>query len=73
MAKKYDVVAIVGSYEKDGETKKRYKNVGMVNENDKGNLSLLLTHPITIDDEGKVVQWLGLYEPQNKDSNEIPY
>ena len=69
MAKKFDVVAIVGEYQKDGETKKRYKNVGMVNENDKGNLSLLLTHPITIDDEGKVVQWLGLYESKDKDDD----
>ena len=69
MAKKFDVVAIIGEYQKDGETKKRYKNVGIVNENDKGNLSLLLTHPITIDDEGKVVQWLGLYETKDKDDD----
>jgi hypothetical protein len=32
MGKVYDLVVSVGSYQKDGETKKRYKNVGVVME-----------------------------------------
>lgn len=35
MAKvKYDITVKVGTYEKDGETKNRYKKVGMVMEKD---------------------------------------
>jgi hypothetical protein len=40
--KRYDAVATVGEYTKNGETKKRYMNVGVVFENDKGQLSLKL-------------------------------
>ena len=64
MAKKYDVVAVTGEYQKDGETKKRYRNVGMVNENAEGHLSLHLDHPVTVDDEGKVVAWFSFFEPK---------
>lgn len=69
MAKKYDVVAITGEYQKDGQTKKRYKNVGFINENAEGHLSLKLDHPVTVDDEGKVVNWFGLFEPKQKDAD----
>jgi hypothetical protein len=41
MQKKYDVVATVGSYQKNGETKNKYKNVGGLFEKD-GNQFLLL-------------------------------
>lgn len=66
MAKKYDVVAVTGSYMKDGQEKKRYKNVGMINENAEGHLSLHLDHPVTVDDEGKVVAWFSLFEPKER-------
>lgn len=36
MQKAYDIVAKVGSYEKDGETKNRYKNVGAVMKTEDG-------------------------------------
>lgn len=34
MIKKYDIVATVGTYKSNGETKNRYKNVGVVMEKD---------------------------------------
>ena len=34
--KKYDLAAKVGTYEKNGETKNRYKNVGLILENEEG-------------------------------------
>jgi hypothetical protein len=64
MSKKYDIVAVVGEY--DG--KKKYKNVGFVNENDKGYLSIKMDHLVTVDDEGKTVNWFSLFEPREKSS-----
>jgi len=73
MAKKFDVVCIVGEY----NGKKKYKNVGMVNENAEGRLSLKLDHPVTVDDEGKVVSWFSFFEPRPKenedDGGDIPF
>jgi len=40
--KKFDIVAVVDTYkDKSGATKKRYKNVGSLMENDKGQYILL--------------------------------
>lgn len=36
MAKLYDLVISTGTYEKGGETKKKYKNIGAMIEGDKG-------------------------------------
>lgn len=63
MAKIYDVVARIGEYDGKG----KFKNVGMINKNKEGHLSLLLTHPLTINDDGQVVQWYSLFEPKEKD------
>jgi hypothetical protein len=63
MAKVYDIVARVGEYEGKG----KFKNVGLVNKNDKGHLSIRLDHPITIDDDGNVVQWYSLFEPRERE------
>lgn len=42
MAKvKYEVVARVGEYEKDGQTKSKWQNVGVVMQTDKGHILLL--------------------------------
>ena len=67
MAKKYDVVCITGEY---GDGKKRYKNVGFVNENDKGHLSIKLDHLVTVADDGKTVNWFQLFEPKEKKEDE---
>lgn len=64
MAKKYDIVAITGEY----NGKKRYKNVGFVNESKEGYLSIKLDHLVTVDDEGKTVQWFNLFEPREQGS-----
>ena len=66
MAKVYDIVARVGEYDGKG----KFKNVGLVNKNDKGHLSIRLDHPITIDDDGNVVQWYSLFEPKPRDNKE---
>lgn len=67
MAKKYDIVATIGKYEKDGETKYINRNVGAVLETQHG-LSIVLDAsfnpagcPIT--EDGKV--WLKLFEPRD--------
>lgn len=39
--KKYDIVVKVGEYEKDGDTKNRYQNVGVVLQGDNGPFILL--------------------------------
>lgn len=62
MAKKFDIVCITGEY----EGKKKYKNVGFVNENDKGHLSIKMDHLVTVDDDGKTVNWFSLFEPREK-------
>lgn len=70
MAKKFDIVAVTGTYEKDGETRKRYKNVGFVNENKEGHLSIKMDHLVTVDDDGKTVNWFGLFEPKPKEEDQ---
>ena len=40
--KTHDLTVVTGSYQKDGETKKRYENVGQVLTNDDGEEMLLL-------------------------------
>lgn len=66
MAKKYDVVATIGSYEKDGQTKYVNRNVGAIIQTDKGfRLALDATfNPAGCgkDNNGRV--WLSLFEPR---------
>ena len=64
--KKYDAVATVGEYkDKNGDTKKRYMNVGVVMENDKGQLSLKLeTIPVGPNWSG----WISFFEPKERDA-----
>jgi hypothetical protein len=38
MKKLYDLTVKVGEYEKNGETKSRYENIGSLMENDKGGM-----------------------------------
>ena len=68
MAKVYDVVATVGTYEKDGETKYISRNVGAVIETRNG-LSLKLDASFNPagckrNDDGSV--WLALFEPKGE-------
>lgn len=69
MAKKlYDAVATIGEYkDRNGETKKRYINVGSVFENDKGSLSLKLDSvPVSPEWSG----WISFYEPKERDQSQ---
>ena len=66
---KYDVVATVGKYEKDGQTKYLTKNVGRILETKDGHKKLLLDssfNPAGCErgEDGKV--WLALFEPKPK-------
>ena len=36
MSKKFDIAVKTGSYEKDGETKNRYENVGVIMQGENG-------------------------------------
>lgn len=66
MGKKYDLAVVTGTYEKDGETKKRYENIGVVMENDNGMYMLLKKtfNPAGIQD-GKESIIVSMFEPRN--------
>ena len=63
--KKFDAVATVGEYkDRNGETKKRYVNIGSVFESDDGRLSLKLDSvPVGPEWSG----WVSFYEPKGRD------
>jgi len=67
--KKYDIVATVGTYQKNGETKSKFKNVGALMEKD-GNQFILLDRIFNLagmpGDKESVL--LSLFKP--KDNNE---
>jgi hypothetical protein len=71
MPKKYDLVVVTGNYTNSmGEQKKQYKNVGIVNETDKG-LYILLDrtfNPAGVpnpDNNGNVL--ISMFEPKGKE------
>lgn len=70
MHKKYDIVATVGTYIKNGETKNRYKNVGVVMEKDGKPFILLekIFNPAGLGGDRDTVL-LSLYGPKQKDSD----
>lgn len=72
MIKKYDIVAIVGTYQKNGETKSRFKNVGVMMEKD-GKPFLLLERTFNLAglpvQDGRDTVLLSLYEPKDKGSD----
>jgi len=63
---KYDVVATTGSYQKEGQEKRKYENVGHVIEKD-GNFYLKLTK-LAFNDDGNLVNFFSLYAPKAKES-----
>lgn len=72
MIKKYDIVATVGTYQKNGETKSRFKSVGAMMEKD-GKPFLLLDRTFNLaglpNPQGKDTVLLSLYEPKDKGSD----
>lgn len=73
MGKKYDLAVVTGTYQKDGETKKRYENIGVVMENDNGMYMLLKKtfNPAGIQD-GKESIIVSMFEPKPR-SNQGAY
>lgn len=68
MKRKYDVVATIGKYVKDGVEKNRYLTVGAVLERDDGSLTMKLDS-MPIVSEG----WFNFYPPkQQSGQNETP-
>ena len=73
MAKKtYDIAAKVGEYEKDGETKGKYVNVGAILKGDNGSFIIMnrTFNPAGVpnpDDRDTVL--LSLFEPKKKESS----
>ncbi len=77
MTKKYDAVVKTGSYtDRTGATKNRYKNVGIVMENDKGELSLLLDatfNPAGVPrDAGRESIFISFYPPKDRQNETSP-
>lgn len=75
MSKKYDVVATVGRYEKDGQTKYITRNVGSVIQTQKG-FRLAMDASFNpagckVEEDGKV--WLALFEPKPRDNQQGGY
>ena len=71
---KYDIVAKVGEYQKNGETKAKYQNVGVVMEKD-GKPFILLNrtfNPAALD-AGKESVLLSLYEPKPRTGEQTDY
>jgi hypothetical protein len=69
MKKTHDAVVSLGEYtDGEGQTKKRYKNIGTVFTRDDGSQAMKLdTVPLGQDWNG----WINFYEPQNQ-RNERP-
>lgn len=65
MKKVYDAVVTVGEYEdrKTGQTKKQYRTVGAVLQNDDGRMSLKLELIPAVNFNG----WINFYEPRDKE------
>ena len=70
MIKKYDIVATVGTYQKGGQTKNKFKNVGVVMEKDGKPFILLdrIFNPAGLPGDKENVL-LSLYEPKDKGSD----
>lgn len=65
MKKVYDAVVTVGEYEdrQTGKTKKQYRTVGAVLQNDDGRMSLKLELIPAVNFNG----WINFYEPRDKE------
>ncbi len=70
MAKKlYDLAVRTGEYQKDGETKGRFKNIGVIMEGDKGPYMLLekTFNPAGVPDiENRESLIVGMYAPKEE-------
>ena len=70
--KKYDLCVKTGSYESKGETKNRYKNVGLILENEEGKKMVMIDPTFNFAavkrEEGKDMVMVSMFEPKEKES-----
>lgn len=71
MSKVYDLKVAVGTYEKNGETKKNYENVGVVMKSEKGMYILLnrTFNPAGVPGEGSKII-ISMFEPREKEMSQ---
>lgn len=70
MGKKYDLVVKVGEYQKDGQTKAKNKNIGVVMESDYGMYIIMdrTFNPAGVPNpDGKESIFISMYEPRQND------
>ena len=69
MAKLYDLAVKVGSYEKNGETKNKYENVGVVMSGEHGPYIIMKRtfNPAGLG-EGESI-FISMFEPKKKEDN----
>ena len=68
--KKYDLACKTGTYEKEGTTKNRYKNVGLILENEEGKKMVMIDPTFNFAavrrEEGKEMVMVSMFEPKDK-------
>ena len=73
MNKVYDLAVKVGSYQKDGQDKGKYENVGVVMQSDKGMFIILKRtfNPAGVPNpENKESVIISMFEPKAKENSE---
>jgi len=65
----HDIVAITGTYQKDGQDKPRYKNVGVIIEKD-GKQYVKMESLVTIHDDGHTVNFFSMFEKEARPQNQ---
>lgn len=68
-----DLAVVIGTYEKGGETKKRYQNIGVLMEGENGQFILLdpLINLAAVPREaGKDRVMVSMFDPKDKDSSQ---
>ena len=70
---KYNITCKVGSYEKNGETKNRYKNVGLILENEEGKKMVMIDPTFNFAavrrEDGKDMVMVSIFEPKEKEQS----
>ena len=70
--KKYDLCVKTGSYESKGETKNRYKNVGLILENEEGKKMVMIDPTFNFAavrrEDGKDMVMVSMFDPKEKES-----
>ena len=71
--KTHDLAVKVGEYEKDGQTKNRYQNIGMILEKDDGGRFIILErsfNPAGVPNpDNKSSLIISMFEPKQKDGD----